>query len=224
MAGELEIYEKHARDYDAFVRAEDYQGNLNRFLHEIADWRDAAVLEGGTGTGRITRLYLDEVKSAVCCDRSKHMLDFAKNGLVAYKDKITFLHADNTELPDLESQCDIFVEGWSFCYSLSSPFATLINNAEKNVRSGGTVILIESLGTNVPVPGVKTKELRALYKTLVGNYGFSEEVISTDYRFESKKEAAQRMGFFFGEEMREAVRAIDSTIIPEFTGVWWKRV
>ena len=86
------------------------------------------------------------------------------------------------------------------------------------------MILIETLGTNVSTPGVTSEKLQEFYKALVENYGFNEEVVTTDYRFESKEEALQRMGFFFGDEMREAVRAIDSTIVPEFTGVWWKKV
>jgi hypothetical protein len=46
----------------------------------------------------------------------------------------------------------------------------------------------------------------------------------TDYRFESLEEAVELSTFFFGGEMGQQVQKKNWQILPECTGVWWKRV
>ena len=45
-----------------------------------------------------------------------------------------------------------------------------------------------------------------------------------DYKFEAVDEAAELAGFFFGEEMAEQIRKKGSVVLPECTGVWWRKV
>jgi hypothetical protein len=38
------------------------------------------------------------------------------------------------------------------------------------------------------------------------------------------EEAVELAGFFFGEEMADRVREERLVILPECTGVWWRRI
>lgn len=228
-----EIYEKHADRYHELVRAEDYQENLPRKLRDLLDWRGLTVLEGGVGTGRVTRLYIDAASAAICCDKSLHMLDYARHALAPFLGKITWIQADNRQLPALGQPVDAFIEGWSFGHALDdcvtedairTVTASLVQNATKNLRPGGRVILIETLGTNVEVPGAPSDKLKLFYRFLEEHHGFTPAVIRTDYRFASSEEAMRILGFFFGPDRIPAIQARQSAIIPEWTGLWTKIV
>ena len=96
----FEIYQSHAPRYHELVLAEDYENNLGSLLHQLVNWHDLSVLEVGVGTGRVTQLYIAQTATAVCCDQSQHMLDFAQESLAAHSSKLTFQLADNIDLPD----------------------------------------------------------------------------------------------------------------------------
>jgi len=49
------IYDRHAREYNQLVNAEDCEGRLLPAIAAIAPLSGAAVLELGIGTGRIAR-------------------------------------------------------------------------------------------------------------------------------------------------------------------------
>jgi Methyltransferase domain len=224
-----EIYEMHADRYDELVRAEDYQGNLRRQLHDVVDWRDLHVLEGGVGTGRVTQLYIGSAASAVCCDRAGHMLDMARRHLLDYSDKLEFVEADNLNMPEMDRKHDVFIEGWSFGHAVTDcpnlddiPTVTdnLVYNASNALRPGGTMILVETMGTNVDQPAAPSDKLARFYSELEQKHGFTSSLVRTDYRFSSNAEAARVMGFFFGDVMRESVRRRGTAIIPEWTGLW----
>ncbi len=233
MPSMTEIYRHHADRYDELVSAEDYRGTLRETLHRIAVWEGAAVIEAGVGTGRVTKLYIDDAARAVCCDRSRHMLDYTESILTPHASKITYTVADNMQFPRIEGDFNLFVEGWSFGHSAmeSSDDEDLVNiterlvgGAERNLASGGTVIVIETLGTNVDEASAPHPTLRRFYDLLEREHGFVREVIRTDYRFETVDEAARVMGFFFGPAMERGVRERSSATVPEWTGVWKKRV
>ena len=71
------------------VQAEDVDNNLGRLLHEVVEWQNKVVFEAGVGTGRVTKLYIDEVAFAYGFDRSEHMLDFAQSALAKHEAKLT---------------------------------------------------------------------------------------------------------------------------------------
>ncbi len=81
MPSMYDIYRNHAAEYDRLVLAEDYLGNLSKTLHGLIDWHGRSVLEAGTGTGRVTALFVDDVESVVCADRERHMLEAARRRL-----------------------------------------------------------------------------------------------------------------------------------------------
>ncbi|MCG8479415.1 MAG: class I SAM-dependent methyltransferase [Spirochaetales bacterium] len=229
----VEIYERHADRYDELVAAEDYRGNVKATLHRIAAWEGAEVIEAGVGTGRVTKLYIDTAARAVCCDRSRHMLDYTRATLTAYASKITYSVADNMQFPRIEGDFDLFIEGWSFGHSamessddedLVRITERLVGGAERNLVPGGTAIVLETLGTNVDEAAAPHPTLKRFYDLLEREHGFVREEIRTDYRFETVDDAARVMGFFFGPGMERGVRERSSTTIPEWTGVWSKRV
>ncbi len=228
-----EIYRHHAVQYDELVNAEDHDGNLWPALRRLAGWDDAMVLEAGVGTGRVTRLYIDGVRQVTCCDRSLHMLEFARSALREHRDKIRFVEAENLDLPQLDDPVDVFIEGWSFGHAVSGcksraaveeAAGLLVRNAAQNLAPDGAIILVETQGTNTDASGPPSPNLRTFYEMLEKEHGFSLELISTDYAFSSVDEAARVMGFFFGEAMGASVRKRGATIVPEWTGIWSKRI
>lgn len=228
-----EIYEKHADRYDGMVQAEDYQGNLKKLLWDQVNWEASTVLEAGVGTGRVTRIYAEQVISAVCCDRSRHMLDFAAKKMAHHGDKFTFIVADNLDFPKFDVKFDVYIQGWSFGHSImdctsqeevDSTIRLLVENAEKNIRPGGKVILIETLGTNADNPKPPKEKLAYFYEKLEQQYQFTRHAVRTDLKYESVEDAAYHLGFFFGDEMGENIKKSGSPIIPEWTGVWIKEL
>lgn len=224
-----EIYDKFAAQYHELVVAEDCEGNLPGALQELTDWNQINVIEAGAGTGRITRHYVEQVNSAVCFDRSSHMLGFAQKLLHQFDSKITYITADNLCLPQLEGDFDLFIEGWSFghvvcdCKTLAAVKGVteqLLKNSSVNLGAGGQIILIESMGTNVDVPAAPNEQLELFYHELENVHGFTLKLIRTDYEFESNSEAQRILGFFFGEEEVAEIKKRKTGRIPEWTGIW----
>jgi SAM-dependent methyltransferase len=220
-----EIYLNHAGEYDELVRHEDYRNALGTFLERLIP-PGIDVLEAGTGTGRVTSLYIGRVRRALCCDRSEHMLAAARSNLSHYSGKIDFRICDNVSLDSIDGLFDCVVEGWSFGHTIidsADPVkytaSRLVSACRRKLSPGGRMIIIETLGTNTPGIFVSRKELDDFYIWLENESGFSREVVRTDYRFESPAEAKRIMGFFFGNQMAASVNSAE---IPEFTGVWHK--
>lgn len=237
-----EIYESDAAGYDALVGAEDHEGNLCRTLRGIAVWHDARVVEAGIGTGRVTRCYADVAARVYGYDRSVHMLERAKESLARWADRVELAAADHRSLPAPSGAADVFVEGWAFGHAIVDAVsgegahraasgrgaveratADLVAEARRVVRPGGTLIVVETLGTNVDRPGAPLPALADFYRAIENRYGFEREVIRTDYAFASPEEAVERCRFFFGDELADGVRERGSAVVPEYTGVWWAR-
>ncbi len=225
-----EIYARFAPEYDELIRAEDADGNLPTLLAELAAWSGRHVYEAGIGTGRVTALYIETCRGAFGADRSAHMLSHAEQNLAGYGHKLILQRGENLALPPASWPADIFIEGWSFGHTLlegtddEGTTAALVAQAEAQVRPGGTVILIETLGTAVPQPAAPDPRLAAFYRRLESTHGFRREMIRTDYAFSSLSEAARVLGFFFGPEMSAKVVEGGQRRVIEWTGVWWKRL
>lgn len=222
-----DIYRRHRVEYDRLVNAEDHERHLPVFLHSIVDWRGKTVLEGGLGTGRVTELFIEDAGRVVGCDREAHMLAAARERLARFADKLDLRVADNLDLPLLAAKSDVFIEGWSWGHAVVDgpgevePIAdALFAQVRKNLVPGGFVVLIETLGTNALAPAAPHPRLAEFYQLLQSRYGLRQTALSTDYRFATAAEAADVLGFFFGDPMRQAVRAANSAIVPEWTGVW----
>ena len=219
----FEIYKSKADLYDALVNHEDYQNNLPSFLNEKIDFAKKTICEFGVGTGRVTKYYLDKVFKAQLYDVSTHMLERAGANPQEFKHKINFEVLDNNELFKLNEQYDIAIEGWSFGHLITQDsdlnikiISDLMDNC---IRIAKKVVIIETLGTNVEKPKPPSVGLNQFYEYLTNN-GFKEYVVKTDYKYETIEQAQYVMGSFFGTGMEASIKEKNSTIIPEFTGVW----
>ena len=86
----------------------------------------------------------------------------------------------------------------------------------------GTIVLLESLGTGNEEP-VRLEHVESTYQWLDAN-DFQNKWIRTDYKFDSLEEAIDLSRFFFGDELGAKVERNQWVILPECTGVWWKRI
>jgi hypothetical protein len=48
--------------------------------------------------------------------------------------------------------------------------------------------------------------------------------VRTDYRFPSRDAADEATGFFFGAPVPAQIGPDGAAIVPECTGIWWRRV
>jgi ubiquinone/menaquinone biosynthesis C-methylase UbiE len=222
-----EIYSKHADQYELLVSCEDYQQNIFPALNEIRPLAGLDVVELGAGTGRLTCMLAPVVKTIRAFDASQHMLDVAvaklgKSGLRNWRVEV----ADHRHLPVADQVADVAISGWSICYTAVGHEKTWRRELDKAVgemkrvlRPGGTVIILETLGTGCDTP--HPLDTLSEYYAFLGEEGFSSTWIRTDYRFESLAEAEELIRFFFGEDMAGKVVREKWVIVPECTGIWW---
>jgi ubiquinone/menaquinone biosynthesis C-methylase UbiE len=134
--------------------------------------------------------------------------------------------ADHRVLPVKTASVDLVISGWSLCYLVvwegenwKTELTRGLMEMKRVLRPGGSIVVIESLGTGTEEP----EELEKLktYLNHLREIGFQETWIRTDYQFISREEAIELATFFFGEEMVEKVQFLDKPILPECTGIWW---
>ena len=227
MPGEQEVYEKHAREYEALVSYEDYHGNILKAIREIAPLENLTVLDAGAGTGRLACLLQPHVKHILACDLSPHMLGLARHKLSRTgRNNWTVAAAHHSFLPLDSQSIDLLVSGWSVSYvavwhpdGWREAADQWLAEARRVLRQGGQIILFESLGTGNETPR-RLPHLENFYGWL-DEQGFQNKWIRTDYRFETPEQAAEIAGFFFGEEMKTRILKEQITLLPECTGVWW---
>jgi ubiquinone/menaquinone biosynthesis C-methylase UbiE len=224
------IYQSDGDRYEALVAREDYQGNILRAIDEIIDVNGLDVLDLGAGTGRLTLLLAPRAGSIRSFDASAEMLRVCRERLVASGLSNWQVDvADHRRLPVPDQSADLAVSGWSVSYlavwNQENGEAALdqwLAEMQRVLRRAGTILLLESLGTGNETP-VRLEHVESTYRWLDA-HGFENKWIRTDYRFESVAEAAELAGFFFGEEMAEQIRKNGRVILPECTGVWWRKV
>ena len=225
-----QIYQTDGDRYEALISREDHQGNIPRAIDEILRVDGLDVLDLGAGTGRLTLLLAPRAKSIRAFDASAEMLRVCRERLVA-----TGLSnwqvdvADHRQLPVEDHSADLVVSGWSISYL--SVWNKENGNAELDewlvemkrvLRKDGTIILFESLGTGNEEP-IRLEHVESTYQWLDAN-GFQSTWIRTDYKFASLEEAVELSRFFFGDELGDKVERNQWMILPECTGVWWRKV
>jgi ubiquinone/menaquinone biosynthesis C-methylase UbiE len=224
------IYQTDGDRYEALISREDYQGNILRAIEEILQVDGLDILDLGAGTGRLTLLLAPRAGSIHSFDASSEMLRVCRERLVASGLSNWQVDvADHRQLPVTDHSTDLAVSGWSVSYLAvwnqengTTELDTWLEEMKRVLRSGGTIILFESLGTGNETP-IRLEHVESTYQWLDAR-GFQNKWIRTDYQFESVDEAAELAGFFFGVEMAEQIRKSGSVILPECTGVWWRKV
>ena len=229
MPTEEEVYQQHADQYERLIQREDYQGNILSAIESYCSLEGIDVVELGAGTGRLTRLLAPHVKSIKAFDASAHMLETAaeslrKMGLTNWSTGV----ADHRQVPVEDASADLVISGWAFCYlavwggtDWLSALQDGMSEIKRILRPNGTVLIIETLGTGHEKPN-PPEHLSGYYDWL-SETGFERGWIRTDYRFESLEEAVELSTFFFGEEMGQKIREKNWQILPECTGIWWRK-
>ena len=224
------IYQTDGDRYEALIEREDYQGNIEKALDEIVRVDGLDVLDLGAGTGRLAVLLAPRAKSMRAFDVSEEMLRvcrsrFEASGLTNWQVEV----ADHRTLPIPDHSADLMVSGWSVSYlavwnpeTWQAELERWLGEMKRVLRSGGFIVLYESLGTGNESP-IRLEHLKDFYPWL-DEMGFQQKVIRTDYKFASLDEAEELSRFFFGDELGDTVRASNWTQLPECTGVWWKRM
>ncbi len=220
------VYNSSSKDYDLLVSREDYLGNLWAEIDRICNPQGLDVIESGAGTGRLTTRLVEKARFVSAYDLSSHMLSCCEENL--RKTKLTNWHlgvASHEKLPIPDVPADLFISGWALCYSVVSykhtwkkDLGALVDRFRSMLRRGGTLIIIETLGTGSENPAPPSNMID--YLGYLEHVGFSKSVVRTDYQFESVDEAEYLCKFFFGDKLAERVRTKQVMRLPECTGVY----
>ncbi len=222
-----EIYRQKAQQYQDLVSHEDYQGNILPALQEIIDPNGRLVIDLGAGTGRLEQILAPLAKAVYGFDISPAMLAVAAQELKSGPHRNWGLAAaDHRELPLPPETADLIVSGWSLCYLAldqeepwREPLRDVFGRFARLLRRGGTIIILETMGTGFIEP--HPPDFMLDYFAFLEELGFQSTWIRTDYEFESPEEAETLARFFFGDELGDQVAESGSNILPECTGIWW---
>lgn len=221
-----EVYASHAEEYDELVRAEDVDGNLLPALRAVATLEGARVVEVGAGTGRLTRLLLQAGARVDATEGAPAMLEVARREL-GDDPRLSLQVADARSLPSPDGEADLGIAGWVFGHlrhwlpdGWRDEIGAALDELARVVRPGGTLVVIETLGTTHTEPAPPNPALAEYYDWLERDRGFTRTAIRTDYRFDDVEQASRVLGFFFGEEKAAWPRTHDTALIPECTGIW----
>jgi len=225
------VYDEHAAEYEQLVAAEDADGALLPAIAAALPLAKARLLEVGAGTGRITELLVAAGAEVRAFDSSAHMLNVARRKLAATGHGRWQLEvADARELPVDDGWADGAIAGWvfgHFRYWLPEHWRAEIGRAlaelRRALRPGGRIAIIETMGTGQLEPAPPSPELAEYYRWLEDEQGLERTVIRTDYQFASAAEAAERLRFFFGDELAAKAREHRWARVPEHTGLWTGR-
>jgi ubiquinone/menaquinone biosynthesis C-methylase UbiE len=233
MPDQMTIYQQHAAEYEQLTSHEDYQHKLYPALSAIRSFDRADVVEWGAGTGRVTALIAPHARSIIACDLNPHMLDVARSKLQQHaRLRWQTVAAEHRHMPLPDRCADIALAGWTLGYFTPKYYpdtwqqliAQAVEQMRRVLRPGGTLIIIETLGTGFSEPKPPTESLAAYYALLENDLGFQATWVRTDFKFASLDQAATITSFFFGAEWADRVRENNWIILPECTGIWWKEI
>jgi len=227
------IYQHQAAEYERLVEREDYQHNLLGVLSQIRSMQNADIVELGAGTGRVSMLLAPLMRSIILNDASPAMLSVAQAKLQQQsKQNWAIVASDHRALPLPDACADVSIAGWTISMfnarvypdSWQREIDRAVRQMQRVLRPGGTVIIIETLGTGFETPRPPTEALADYYALLENEYSFTSRWIRTDYQFESVTEAEERTRFFFGDELADRIVREQLTILPECTGLWTQSI
>lgn len=228
-----DIFDNHSKKYHKLIIKENIKELINK-INNITDLRNKNIIEFGAGTGRLTISLSKFVNKIMAFENSEGMLKTALANLKQLKIKNCIIQkGDNLDTIELNEKYDLAIEGWSFLACIKfTPKGFEINNAKsklniqinnmiRNTRKGAPIIIIESLGTYVEKPSPYEVWI-PIYEYLEKDLHFNNNIVRTDFHFSNIEEAIDLFPFFFGDEYKSKIINERKTIIPEFTGIWYK--
>jgi ubiquinone/menaquinone biosynthesis C-methylase UbiE len=139
--------------------------------------------------------------------------------------------ADMRALPLPDACADIVTAGWAighlrgwFAENWRRQIGRVLREMQRVAAPGGALLIMETLTTGALAPAPPTPGLAEYYAWLESEWGFVRQTIRTDYQFASVEEAIARTEFFFGAELAEKIKDNGWARLPEWTGVWRKRL
>lgn len=223
------VYTNQAAAYHELIAAEDADGNLRKALESTASFAGARVLDLGSGSGRIPLLLRGLDSTIVASDLHYAMLVEQSEQRALVNGHWPLVQADGRQTPFASGWADVVTAGWAFGHLVGwypdnwqQHAGRAIAEMQRTAKPGGTLIIMETLGTGVLQPAPPHDGLAAYYAWLENEHGFVRHTLATDYDFGSVERAVELCSFFFGDEMAERVRANNWQRVPEFTGMWSK--
>lgn len=223
------IYRGQAAAYQRMIAAEDVDGNLLAAIRRVCDLRGKILLDLGTGTGRIPLLLTGTAAQVIGVDLHRAMLEESTTMRNYYSGGWSLVQSDMRQVPVASAVFDLVTAGWAighmrhwFAQEWKSEIGQVLEEMHRVACHGGTLIILETLGTGTTTPAPPTKELAQYYQWLEDYWQFFRVDIQTDYQFPSVAEAVEATEFFFGPQLSDAIRRNHWTRLPEWTRMWWK--
>jgi ubiquinone/menaquinone biosynthesis C-methylase UbiE len=233
MPDQFIIYQQHADRYDLLKAREDYQQNLRPALSAIRSFDRADIIEWGAGTGWLSALVAAQARSLIACDLNPHMLRVAAKKYRSFDHlRWQIVSADHRRAPLPDRVADVALAGWTLCYlarkfigdAWQSQMIAAVNEMQRVLRPGGTIIIVETLGTGTAEPASPADWFADYYAYLENDLHFQSTWVRTDYQFASLDEAVDLLSFFWDDEFGETARRNNWIVTPECTGMWWREV
>ncbi len=225
------IYSHRAADYHRLIAPEDVDGNLLPALEAVAPLRGKRILDLGSGTGRLPLLFARQVARVIGLDLHWDMLRENRAQRDRAGGEWSLVQGDMRELPFPSAWADVVTAGWAighlrgwFAGEWQTEIGRVLREMRRVAAPGGALVIIETLTTGSLTPTPPTQELAEYYAWLESEWGFARKPIRTDYQFESVDAAVAHTEFFFGGELAAKIRQHGWARLPEWTGVWSKRL
>lgn len=227
----IQIYQTQAQAYHRLIAAEDVEHNLLPALERVIELRGARVLDLGTGTGRIP-LLLDRLATQIVgLDIHRDMLRENQQQKHLNTGNWNLTTGDMRVLPFATASFEVVTAGWAighftgwYTENWQTEIGLVLNEMHRVVRPGGALLILETLSTGSLTPAPPSPGLAVYYAWLEDHWGFTRQEIQTDYQFDRMEEAAAATEFFFGSELSLAIRRNNWARLPEWTGLWGKRI
>jgi ubiquinone/menaquinone biosynthesis C-methylase UbiE len=224
------IYASQAAEYHQLIIPEDVDNNLLPALERVMTFREKRVLDLGTGTGRLPLLLGDRPARMVGFDLYGDMLRENRAQRQRVGGRWSLVQGDNRVLPFPTGWAEVVTAGWTIGHFTNwyrdewqVQIGRVLREMHRAAAPNGALIILETLTTGSLTPAPPSEALAEYYAWLEDAWGFTRQEIRTDYQFASVEEAVARTEFFF-PALSATIREKGWTRLPEWTGVWGKRL
>jgi SAM-dependent methyltransferase len=225
------IYTHRAAAYHRLIGPEDVDGNLGPALEQVTTFAGKRILDLGTGTGRLPLLVGGQAAQVVGLDLHAHMLGENQRQRKRANGDWSLVQGDMRALPLPSGWAEVVTAGWAIGHvrawhktGWQPEVGQILKEMHRLVAPGGSLIILETLTTGSLTPAPPSEALAEYYGWLEGAWGFERRTVSTDFQFADVEDAVDHTEFFFGPTLSAKIRAEQWARLPEWTGIWAKRV